>query len=657
MRTPAIVVLLCWSACALALGDSERSDKGTSSTAATLLRVPQEYSTIQAAIDASVDGDTVLVAEGTYLENIRYRGKAIVVGSLYIMDGDAAHIGKTIIDGSFPSDKDNASTVSFVDGEDTSSVLTGFTIQGGAGTKMFFYSFWYRLGGGVCCLNAGGRITNNIITSNRIAADGVLGAGVGAYAEQLVLPYVILEGNGIIDNSAREDAATEVGSGGGGATLTGVNCRVQNNLFERNAVTGIAVAGGGVTVAGMPPGSGYPVPAAIIRGNTIRENTATAVAEKGVVGAGMAVVWTADVSIEENLFEGNIATSVAGWAEGGGLAVDDHGVAGIGRKMIVGNRFERNRCSWGSTQYSECGAGLFLYHTIATVSQNTIVDNTANGSGGGIAAYRSSFRIENNIISRNSGCIYGGGLDVKYNPIAGTEQLVVNNTVVGNRARWGGGMTARGELAKVVSLNNIFWADSAQAINEILVDVGAAAAIHYCDVQGGWPSGEGNIDADPRFMESDPLFQLTPESPCIGRGTDSMLVDGVCYCAPTCDCDGHCRPGPGHDQGPDIGAQEEGSTLGVGEAGELPLASILYQNYPNPFNPSTTISYALPVRCHVTLVVYSTLGEKVTTLVQGEQEAGNHQVQFEAAGYASGVYLYRLEVGDFVQVRRLVLVR
>jgi hypothetical protein len=83
----------------------------------------------------------------------------------------------------------------------------------------------------------------------------------------------------------------------------------------------------------------------------------------------------------------------------------------------------------------------------------------------------------------------------------------------------------------------------------------------------------------------------------------------------------------------------------------------LAQNYPNPFNPSTTIRYGLPQRSHVTLAVFNTLGQQVATLVQSEQEAGNHEAAFDASGLASGVYLYRLQAGDFVQTKRFVLLR
>ena len=81
------------------------------------------------------------------------------------------------------------------------------------------------------------------------------------------------------------------------------------------------------------------------------------------------------------------------------------------------------------------------------------------------------------------------------------------------------------------------------------------------------------------------------------------------------------------------------------------------QNYPNPFNPSTTIRYGLPHRSAVHLTVFNTLGQHVSTLAEGEQEAGYHEVSFDAPGLPSGVYFFRLQAGDFVQTRRLVLLR
>ena len=97
-----------------------------------IINVPGDQTSIQAAIDVSNDGDTVLVAEGTYYENINFQGKAITVASKFINDGDTSFISRTIIDGSQYTDWRNASTVTLKSGEDTTSVLMGFTVTGGA---------------------------------------------------------------------------------------------------------------------------------------------------------------------------------------------------------------------------------------------------------------------------------------------------------------------------------------------------------------------------------------------------------------------------------------------------------------------------------------------------------------------------------------------
>ena len=95
----------------------------------------------------------------------------------------------------------------------------------------------------------------------------------------------------------------------------------------------------------------------------------------------------------------------------------------------------------------------------------------------------------------------------------------------------------------------------------------------------------------------------------------------------------------------------------VSKVTQVPLEFALAQNYPNPFNPSTTIRYGLPERSHVTLTVFNSLGQQVATLVEGEREAGHHDVVFDASHLASGVYLYRLVAGEFVQTRKLLLMK
>ncbi len=83
----------------------------------------------------------------------------------------------------------------------------------------------------------------------------------------------------------------------------------------------------------------------------------------------------------------------------------------------------------------------------------------------------------------------------------------------------------------------------------------------------------------------------------------------------------------------------------------------LHQNYPNPFNPTTVIGYQLPVSSDVKLTVFDMLGREVVTLVDGHQPAGTHQAEFDASNLSSGMYMYRLQAGDVVQTRQMVLVK
>jgi hypothetical protein len=106
----------------------------------------------------------------------------------------------------------------------------------------------------------------------------------------------------------------------------------------------------------------------------------------------------------------------------------------------------------------------------------------------------------------------------------------------------------------------------------------------------------------------------------------------------------------------DFDGQFEYSNIIEVDAG-LPKVFALEQNYPNPFNPSTVMSYQLPVASNVSLKVYDVLGREVATLVNGRQEAGRYSVSFNAASFASGVYFYRLQAGNFVQTKKMMLVK
>ena len=95
---------------------------------------------------------------------------------------------------------------------------------------------------------------------------------------------------------------------------------------------------------------------------------------------------------------------------------------------------------------------------------------------------------------------------------------------------------------------------------------------------------------------------------------------------------------------------------------EFPNKFSLSQNYPNPFNPSTTINYSIPLIANresqvVLLNIYDMLGQKVATLVNKTQKAGNYEVVFNVSNLTSGTYFYRLTAGDFSKTMKFILLK
>jgi hypothetical protein len=111
----------------------------------------------------------------------------------------------------------------------------------------------------------------------------------------------------------------------------------------------------------------------------------------------------------------------------------------------------------------------------------------------------------------------------------------------------------------------------------------------------------------------------------------------------------------------DIFISKKTELTNVSELTSLPDDFTLYQNYPNPFNPGTIISWQSPVAGHQTLKVYDVLGNEVATLVDEFKEAGRYDIEFKSSigGHqlASGIYLYKLQADNFVQSKKMILLR
>jgi len=189
------------------------------------LVVPDDYGSIQAAIDSAVTGDTVAVLPGRYLENINFNGKDITVSSA--ASDDASIVASTIIDGG-----GSGSVVTFENGETSSAVLRGFTITGGSGTQDEDV-FW---GAGIYCRFASPTITGNVIVGNHgpSGADATygFGGGIGCQYSNAMITRNTITGN---------DAYA-----GGGILATGSQIQIRDNMICNNA----AGEGGGIFMYG-----------------------------------------------------------------------------------------------------------------------------------------------------------------------------------------------------------------------------------------------------------------------------------------------------------------------------------------------------------------------------------------------------------------------
>jgi hypothetical protein len=371
---------------------------GPNSTWASVLSdtlyVPGDYSTIQTAIDATVNGNVVLVADGTYFENINFKGKAITVASHFLIDGNESHIENTIIDGSQPSNPDSGSVVSFISGEDTTSVLSGFTITGGTGT--YYAQYDDISGGGINIFQSGAKICNNIIENNSVDYNNYThGAGILAdvYSNSL-----IIENNIIRNNSAN----ATVGTNGGGIGMwnTGYARIVNNKILDNTVTCSVRAWGAGIHCNGVSR-------EVYILNNIISSNECTTNAH----GGGGIAIYNGTPTIKNNLIAHNSTLKGGGvLVESGSYSLSSSGIE------IQGKSLQNNR----SKNPGKANSKLTQSETL--LENNTIVDNTVILYGGGIFISAGIPEIMNCIIWGNtqlSGPQISGTADVQYSDVEG----------------------------------------------------------------------------------------------------------------------------------------------------------------------------------------------------------------------------------------------
>ena len=376
---------------------------------AGILEVPGDYPTVQEALSSASEGDTVLVAEGTYFENLRFPPANLVLASHYIIDGDSSHIPLTILDGSQCTNPDTASIIYMDGGQDSSSAVTGFTITNGKGTLHWFYATQsFQLYGGGAYING----SSPIISHNRFTADSAFSGGglfLGPNANAIVrhnefsCNYAqqwggcvraeecspLFHENHMHDNYAFQRTAI--------STDACTNIIITNNYIHHNY---------GISVNALMIGDGGP---AYIANNIISDNICDSAA---IGGAGLAVQQIEAV-IENNQFLSNI----------GGMAYGALCLGIYSGGAVLGNLFQDNTCTVN-------GAAISMYISNFSITNNQFINNYCPWGGAGVyLAPGSEAYIEGNSFTGNITDQSHGSAVASYFPISCTLR---NNNIHNN---------------------------------------------------------------------------------------------------------------------------------------------------------------------------------------------------------------------------------
>ena len=611
-----------------------------SALSAQQLLVPSQYASIQAAIDAAADGDTVLVAEGTYLENINFLGKPITVASMFALDGDTSHISKTIIDGSQPDDPEKASVVTMNSGEDTTSVLCGFTITGGAGTSINFTAWDLLAGGGVLIMESGGKIINNYIENNVLSNGSLPRYGGGLALVQYGNYHSIVRDNVIRNN----ELVNHWGFGGGIMIINGSVLCEGNKIMNNKNIGGNNNGGGGLGFG--KDGSTGPLKGIIIRNNEIAGNSCTSTSGNfGAWGGGCSSNW----GFPEKHFE-----------------------------------FYNNLVYDNYTNMQ--GGGMFCYSTEVNIYNNTIYNNTADGNGNSLVfGPNCKVNLFNNIVWSNSNNgnkeIYfrdnasGAGLDALHNilmePIAYSSAVEKNNTY----------------MEPLLDEETFYPALSSPAIGRGSSYVKMAGKMYHSpqlDFEGRIRAdcGDGMIDIG--AYESDYDLALNANTDLISLTNPSLVFnetfqsDRYQYSSSTgshfedlnsfraIPYDGFATVKTDYilDMNDSLveakfrviasdASRSRTYTVSIATdiASNLVLASRLF---PNPASSTTYLQFKMNETAHVKISIYNALGQQALLLLDEERPAGDQQISFDVSLLSRGLYLLSIE-GDKSYTRKLIV--
>jgi hypothetical protein len=395
---------------------------------AAIRNVPAQYSSIQSAINSCVNGDTVLVEPGTYYENINFRGKKIVLTSRFYIANNLSYIQSTIINGSAPTSPDSASCVRFHNGEDSTTVLQGFTITGGTGTRWTdeHAAGIYREGGGILIALCAPIIKNNIIKNNEaINLTSVNGAGGGGIR--------IGDGNPkILDNII----VYNKGLYGAGIVLNYTGVTVKNNLICYNSQSSTYNSGAGIWANNVLSGK-----TRIIENNTIIHNSSA----NGT--AGVLSIYSSSLVLRNNIIWGNTSPGGAQIiaASGGTVSVSycdvQGGYGGTGNIDLYPQFADTNFILANGSPCTDAGDTSSVYNDPADSSNPSLAKFPAKGGRrndvgayGGPGCYllsgTSVIGIQNNNTNQPEGFLLYQNYPNPFNPSTNIKYQISNNSFV-----------------------------------------------------------------------------------------------------------------------------------------------------------------------------------------------------------------------------------
>ncbi len=545
-----------------------------------IIRIPEDYASLNEAFAAADEGDTILVSPGTYQENFRIEAaKQLKIGSKFMTTGDTTYISRTIISGGSVGP-----AVQFDPGVTSSTEFTGFTLTRGTGID--------GMGGAIYMEDATPMMHNLCIHNNSAGQGGAIACTWGK---------LILYHSRILNNTATNR--------GGAIHLLNSSMDINTCEIRDNQVVG--GLGGAISYyvgTGLSEMPNVYMNSALIINN---KSTGTGVTAGAYFEAPENSSSPLSMNIKNSLFEGNISTSSSAM-------------------RIRGNiRFSIQNCLFLSNEAAEYTGGATFSNSCEGDVVNCLFASNKGATSGG--TYNSGAVT---VWSASAVEFYNCGF-VKNTATIGTAMTLGGaGASLTNCIFWGNG-------AEHITLLDINQVGSSLTVKHCDIQNSQASITVKPLSQLHW--NEGNINADPLFPDSgDHPYGLVTGSPCIDAGTPQTmnlpLPDGdIAGRTRIWDGDGNGSALI------DIGPYEFGSPpVGISAISKHPDPSLRTRVYPNPSSSAVTLEFYLPRPSDVMLEIYNNHGMLVHSR-EGKHPQGLNNFKWDSDRLSSGIYHYILQ--------------